>query len=228
MERDKNRTQPGGPALTEASVMDLLKGRRSIRSYRSDPVPAHLLEQVLEAGRWAPSASNRQPWAFVVVQDDEIRRQVATHAAYYFVRWAVVEQAPVLIVLCGHRGSRIYHQFLHEDIGLAGGQMMLQAAALGLGTCWIGGLDRKAIAGVLRVPEDWEIVGLLTLGFPAESPRVTNRKPLADLVHHDLFGRLSTEATPAAGRPPGGPLQTVLRRLRLTVGRSRRREAEKP
>jgi nitroreductase len=202
--------------------MALLQGRRSIRSYTSDPVPSDLLEQVLEAGRWAPSASNRQPWAFVVVQDDEIRRQVAAHAAYYVVRWAVVERAPVLIALCGHRGSRIYRQFLHEDIGLAGGQMMLQAAALGLGTCWIGGLDRAAIAGILRVPTEWEIVGLLTLGFPAESPPAPRRKPLVDLVHYDTFGRFSQEASPAAGRPPGGPLRSILRRLRFTVGRRRR------
>jgi nitroreductase len=156
------------------------------------------------------------------VQDDEIRRQVAAHAAYYVVRWAVVERAPVLVALCGHRGSRIYRRFLHEDIGLAGGQMMLQAAALGLGTCWIGGLDRAAIAGILHVPDDWEIVGLLTLGFPDESPKPTRRKPLANLVHYDTFGRLSEEASADAGRPPGGPLQTVLRRMRFTVGRKRR------
>jgi nitroreductase len=136
------------------ATMALLQGRRSIRQYRPDSVPDEMVNQVLQAGQWAPSASHRQPWAFIVVRDPKIREQVAAHAAYYIIRWAHVEQAPLLIVMCGHRKSPVYRQFLHEDIGLAGGQMMLQAKALGLGTCWIGGLDRKALAGILKVPDE--------------------------------------------------------------------------
>jgi nitroreductase len=191
--------------------MALLRGRRSIRQYRPDPVPDEMIEQLLQAARCAPSASNRQPWAFVVVRDPDILQQVAEHSAYYFVRWAHVEEAPLLIILCGYSKSRIYRQFLHEDIGLAGGQIMLQAEALGLGTCWIGGLDRKAIAAILKVPEEWEIVGLLTVGFPAEEPEPTARRPLADLVHYEVFGNLSPDASPEARRGPGGVLQTVFR-----------------
>ncbi len=66
--------------------------------------------------------------------------------------------------------------------------MMLQAAALGLGTCWIGGLDRKAIGDVLKLPEGLEMVGLLTLGFPDETPDPPQRKPLAQIVHYDIYG----------------------------------------
>lgn len=197
--------------------MALFKKRRSIRQYRPDPVPDEMIEQLLEAARCAPSASNRQPWAFIVVRDPDLLQQVAEHAAYYFVRWAHVEEAPLLIVLCGYRKSRIYRQFLHEDIGLAGGQVMLQAEALGLGTCWIGGLDRKALAAILKVPEDWEIVGLLTVGFPAEEPDPTSRKPLADLVHYGVFGNLSPHASPEAGRGPGGVLKTVSRWLHVKL-----------
>ena len=199
------------------ATLTLLKERRSIRVYKPDPVPAEMLEQILEAGRWAPSASNRQPWAFVVVQDPEIRRQVASHAAYYFVRWAHVSEAPLLLVLCGNRKSGIYRQFLHEDIGLAGGQMMLQAHALGLGTCWIGGLDRKAISGILKVPDEWETVGLLTVGFPAESPRPARRRAMADMVHYDAFGNQRQRPGIKPGKPPGGLLMTLLRRLRFTL-----------
>jgi nitroreductase len=197
--------------------MALLKRRRSIRQYRPDPVPDEMVEQLLEAAQCAPSASNRQPWAFIVVRESDILRQVAEHAAYYFVRWAHVEEAPLLIVLCGYRKSRIYRQFLHEDIGLTGGQIMLQAEALGLGTCWIGGLNRNALAAILKVPEDWEIVGLLTVGFPDEEPEPTSRKPLADLVHYEIFGNLSQDASPEAGRGPGGVLQTVFRWLHIRL-----------
>ncbi len=200
-----------------ASLMNLLKSRRSIRRYRPDPVPDEMVEQLLEAGRWAPSASNRQPWQFIVVRDETIRKQVAQHAAYYFVRWAHVEEAPLLIVLCGDARSRVYRQFLHEDIGLAGAQIMLQAKALGLGTCWIGGLDRKAIAAILQVPEHLEVVGLLTVGFPAEDPPPPPRKPLAEIVHYDVYGHGPGEERARPGRVPGGALGILLRRLRIKV-----------
>jgi nitroreductase len=204
------------------ATLALLKGRRSVRAYKPDPIPEEMVEQLLEAGRWAPSASNRQPWAFVVVRDPEILHQVAAHAAYYFVRWAHVGEAPLLIVLCGHRKSRVYRQFLHEDIGLAGGQIMLQAAALGLGTCWIGGLDRKAIAQILRVPDDWEVVGLLSVGYPAEEPAAPRRRPLADIAHYDVFGNQSPDAGPSAGKLTSGLFGTIVRRLRFDY-RARRR-----
>jgi len=197
--------------------MALLKGRRSIRRYRPDPVPDDMIEQLLEAGRVAPSASNRQPWAFIVIRDGALIKQVAEYAAFYFVRWAHVEESPLLIVLCGHRKNRVYRRFLHEDIGLAGGQIMLQAKALGLGTCWIGGLNREALADILKVPNEWEIVGLLTVGFPAEEPEPSPRKPLADIVHYDVFGNLSADASPEAGRGPGGVLHTVFRWFNVKI-----------
>lgn len=201
--------------MSPEAVLSLLKGRRSIRRYRPDPVPDEMIEQLLEAGQWAPSASNRQPWQFIVVRDEAILKQVAQHAAYYFIRWAHVEEAPLLIVLCGEARNRIYRQFLHEDVGLAGSQIMLQAHALGLGTCWIGGLDRKAIADVLKVPEHIEIVGLLTVGFPAEDPEPPARKPLADIVHYDVYGNRGEGGGVTSGRVVAGPLGILLRKLRF-------------
>jgi nitroreductase len=201
--------------MSPAAVLALLKGRRSIRRYRPDPVPDEMIEQLLEAGRWAPSASNRQPWQFVVVRDEAILKQVAQEAAIYFLRWAHVEEAPLLIVLCGDARNRIYRQFLHEDVGLAGSQIMLQAHALGLGTCWIGGLDRKAIADVLKVPEHIEIVGLLTVGFPDEEPEPPARKPLGAIVHYDVYGNHGADAEVTSGRVVVGPLGVLLRKLRF-------------
>jgi nitroreductase len=197
------------------ALLALLKARRSIRRYKPDPVPEEMVAQLLEAGRWAPSAVNRQPWRFIVVRDAAVRKAVAQHAAYYFVRWAHVEEAPLLIALCGDAGNPVYRTFLHEDVGLAGAQIMLQAHALGLGTCWIGGLDRPAIAGILRVPDDVELVGLLTVGFPAEDPEPPGRKPLSELVHHDVYGRREPGGAVEPGELPGGFLSRLLRRLRI-------------
>jgi nitroreductase len=105
-------------------TMALFKGRRSVRRYKPDPVPEQLVRQLLEAGRWAPSASNRQPWAFITVQDPTIRKQVAEHAAYYFVRWAHVAEAPLLIVMCGHRKSPAYLPFLHASSRAGPGHLL--------------------------------------------------------------------------------------------------------
>jgi nitroreductase len=205
-------TEPIAIPSPEATLA-LLKSRRSIRLYRPDPVPQALIEQLLEAGRWAPSASNRQPWAFIVVRDRALIEQAAQHAVYFFNRWAHVAEAPILLVLCGHRKNRIYRRFMHEDVGLAGGQIMLQAAALGLGTCWIGGLNPTSLAELLSVPPEWEIVGLLTVGFPAEDPEPSTRRPLVDLVHYDRFGNTSPQASPTATRGPAGILQSIARGL---------------
>jgi len=203
--------------LSPEALLALLRSRRSIRRYRPEPVPEEMLQQILEAGRWAPSASNRQPWALIVVRDPEVRRKVAQNAAYYFVRWAHVEDAPLLIVLCGDARNAIYRQFLHEDVALAGCQMMLQAAALGLGTCWVGGLDRKAIADILRLPEHMEVIGLLSVGFPDEAPPPPPRKELAEIVHYDVYGNRSPGARVQAGRIRSGVLGLLLRLLRLPL-----------
>jgi nitroreductase len=197
------------------SLLNLLKTRRSIRRYRPDPVPDEMVEQLLEAGRWAPSASNRQPWEFIVVRDEAIRRQVAQHAAFYFIKWAQVGEAPLLIVLCGNARNPAYRRYLHEDVGLAGSQIMLQARVLGLGTCWIGAMDRKAIAGILKIPEHLEIVALLTVGFPAEDPPPTSRKSLSEIAHYDVYGNRVDDRGAKSGRIPAGPLGILLRRLRL-------------
>jgi nitroreductase len=196
-------------------MLALLRQRRSIRRYRPDPVPGDMVKQLLEAGRWAPSAGNRQPWHFIVVRDEAIRLEVARHSAYYFIRWAHVSEAPLLIVLCGDTRGGPYQSFLHEDVGLAGSQIMLQAEALGLGTCWIGGLDREAIGAILKMPAHLEIIGLLTVGFPAEEPEPPARNALARMAHYDSYGNHDPSTNLVAGKPPGGWLTRLLRRLRF-------------
>ncbi len=205
-------TQP----FDAGQLLTLMKSRRSIRHYQDREISEEAIQQVLEAGRWAPSASNRQPWHFIVIRQPEIRQAVAEHAAYTFIRWAHVDEAPVIIALCGEARNRIYRQFLHEDVGIAGTQMMLEATALGLGTCWVGGLDRKAIEDVLKLPKTIELVGLLTLGYPDESPEPPARKPLARIVHYETYGnRHKGEGKP--GRVITGPLGILLRKLRINI-----------
>ena len=177
--------------ISAESFLDLLRSRRSIRRYRQEPVPDEMVEQLLEAGRWAPSASNQQPWAFVVVRDEEIRQQIAQHAAFFGDREARIEAVPLLIVLCGQVRSQVSHKFLRGELGMAGMQMMLHAHVLGLGSCWIDGLDREAVARILQVPQDMRIIAMLAVGFPAELPVPTSRKSLFEIAHYDIYDSIA-------------------------------------
>jgi nitroreductase len=195
--------------ITPDLLLDLFKGRRSIRHYRPDPVPDAAIDRILEAGRWAPSANNLQPWAFIVVRDNVVRDQVARYARYFAPTPPPLVEAPLLIVLCGIVRDRIYHEYLNGDVGMAALQMMLQAKSLGLGSCWIGSLDRDAISGLLRIPDYYEIVSVLTIGYPVEEPEAPPRRPLQEIVHYDLYGRSAAHqdasASPEDEIIPGVP-----------------------
>mgnify|MGYP001828992525 FL=1 len=193
------------------ALLSHLQSRRSIRKYQDRSVPDDLLEQVLEAARWAPSASNQQPWHFIVVRDPAIQQRIALLAGTSLIRWAHVEEAPMLLALCG----KVRSPLLHTDVALAGMQLMLQAHSLGLGTCWIGAFERDQTAQLLRLPPEMHLVALLTLGFPAEDPAPTPRKPLAELVHYEVFGNRRPDARPGSGVVDSGPLSIALRRLRI-------------
>jgi len=217
-----------GGNISPQALLALLKARRSIRRYRADPVPDDMVEQLLQAGRWAPSASNRQPWQIIVIRDEAIRQHVAENAAAFVIRWAQAGEAPLLLVLCGDAGNPIYRRFLHEDVGLAGAQIMLQAHALGLGTCWIGGLDRAALTDILRLPDHLDVVALLTVGFPAEDPAPRSRKPLSEIVHYDVYGKPTAGGRVTGGRVRGGLLASLVRRARFSIrpGSSRRSSSD--
>jgi nitroreductase len=168
----------------KADFLDLARTRRSIRRYRPDPVEREVILNVLEAARWAPSAVNSQPWHFIVVTDPATRQRLAEKARVLFLRWRHLASAPVVIAVIGDpRCSR----WFTVDCSLAGANLMLAAHSLGLGTCWVGGFSQADIREVVGVPEHLEIVGLITLGHPDESPKPPPRLPLERLVSWERF-----------------------------------------
>jgi len=162
-------------------VLEAIKTRRSIRGYKKDPVPEEVLEQILEVGRWAPSASNMQPWEFITFTDPEVKRQVTRCFLYGWF----MEEAPlgILVVVDPRVG-----QCPVEDGTLATYAIMLAAHGLGLGTCWIhpGTSDEKA-KEILGIPREKRIICALSVGYPNEAPSKERRK-LRDIVHAERYG----------------------------------------
>ena len=161
-------------------TLEALYTRRSVRQYKPEPVEKSLIERCIDAGRLAASANNLQPWDFVVVTEESLRRKLTDLCEH----GKFIVQAPVCIaVFC--RATKYYL----ED-GCAATQNILVAAhAQGLGTCWIAG-DKKEHAEPIRellgAPPGFKLVSLIALGHAAESP-VKPKRPLREVLHWEKF-----------------------------------------
>jgi nitroreductase len=172
-------------------VLEAIRVRRSARSYKSIPVEREKLERVLEAGRLAPSAANRQPWHFVVVSDPSVREElrVAHERDPFYKNTSLILKAPIVIVACADPARawarRDGEEYWKVDIAIALQNMVLCATEEGLGTCWIAAFNDEATRRVLRIPEGIKIVAMTPLGYAAEMREATDRKPLGEILHHD-------------------------------------------
>jgi len=162
-------------------VFEAIKIRRSIRKFRPKPIPDKDLEMILEAGRLAPSAGNRQPWLFVVVKDPERKRALAK-VAY---NQTFIADAGVIIVALGD--PEVSPTWFKQVLMIAVEHMVLAATALGYGTCWIGAFNEEEVKCLLRIPEKLKVIALLPIGFPDESPAPRERKPLKEIVFLEKY-----------------------------------------
>lgn len=177
--------------------MELVKQRESTREYSSKPVAREMIEQCLEAARLAPSACNSQPWSFIVVEDEEKKNRIVDKAmsGIYSLN-KFVKTAPVLIVVITENSKYIARmggmlravKYNLIDIGIACDHLTLQAAELGLGTCWLGWFNEKAVKKVLGLPKSTKIDVMISLGYADESPepREKIRKPLEEIIRYYL------------------------------------------
>lgn len=166
-------------------VYEAIRTRKSVRSYLDRAVEPEKLERILEAGRLAPSANNRQEWRFVVVTDADTRRRLADEGAGQ----RFVGEAPVVIAACAEtdrHDMRCGIPCYPIDVAIAVDHMTLAATAEGLGTCWIGAFDPEKVRRILGIPQDIEVVELLPLGYPRDpKPAAKSRLPLETIVHRE-------------------------------------------
>ena len=191
-------------------ILNLLKSRRSIRIYQDKPIPQDLLLQILEAGRWAPTGANLQPWHFIVVTDAETRKRIGDAARFFFIKSSHVERAPVVLVLGYNTRKGKYGRY---DATLAGGNMMTMATSLGLGTCWIGAFDEPKVKEILEIPGNIEVIGLITLGYSDERAEIPPRVELEKIVHWETWSNVRRRNF-GNGTLRSGPLSLIKKFLR--------------
>ncbi|NHJ33113.1 MAG: nitroreductase family protein [Asgard group archaeon] len=165
--------------------LELLKTRRSIRKYKSTPVEDEKIERCLEAARWAPSASNKQPWEFIIVKDETMRKKFAEIHPYA----KFVAESPVVFIPLTN--PEIHPKYHMSDTGLTIQNFMLQAHAEGLATCWagvIGASFESELKKLLDVPDHLNIMALVALGYP-DQERESSRKPMNELVHWEKYSK---------------------------------------
>lgn len=175
---------------------EVIRTRRSVRKYKEDSIPEQTIRELIEAATWAPSGMNAQPWVFAVVEDREYLRNLSHRAKKFLLGWIEAEggplekykqtlslpdfdifyNAPVLVLIYGDK-----HVYTHVcDCSMAAQNLMLAACARGIGSCWIG--FARSIGNTpeakdeLNIPEHYELVAPVVLGYPEGPAREMQRK----------------------------------------------------
>jgi len=171
-------------------VLQSIKERRSILRFEKVSVEDEKVQAILDAGRWAPSWLNRQPWRFILIKDHNIKERLSELVPTVYNQG--MKEAPLCIAVCVDISEDPFHYI--EDGAVASQNMALAAHSLGLGSCWIGVFNLKKekdsseekIKEVLEIPKEYRMISLLPIGIPKYAPE-KNRKALSQLVYYDKF-----------------------------------------
>lgn len=161
----------------------IIKARRSVRLYQDKPIAKALLQEIVDAARFAPTARNVQPWEFIVVTKPDTLKKIADLAE----NGRFIAQARACIaVYCSDT------KYYLEDGSAATQNILLAATELGIGSCWVAG-DKKPycnqVGNLLNVPETFKLVSLIALGYPQadEDFRIAEKRPLKEMIHWEVF-----------------------------------------
>jgi coenzyme F420-0:L-glutamate ligase / coenzyme F420-1:gamma-L-glutamate ligase len=199
---------------TYSTLLALMRDRRSVRRFRSQALPPGTPDLLVEAARWAPSASNRQPFRFVVVERPDTRARMAalvreavaktverlpenqqSKVAAYAKDFSGFAEAP-LVLAAYHRSTNLLAELVglpaEADVGAVSSvaaaimNLLLAAHALGLGACWMTGplVAAPALQALLEIPAGWQLSALIPVGIPDETPPAPARRTPAQLLRH--------------------------------------------
>lgn len=195
------------------SVLKTIKDRRNNLRLKSTPITNEKLNLVLEAGRWAPSWTNSQPWRFIVVKDKDVKKRIGDAVASVFN--LAIKDAPICVITCVNTKKDSFH-FI-EDGAVATQNMALAAQSLGLGTSWIGvfslenekNSSERKLKEIFKVPKDWRIISILPIGVPKFKEK-RKRKELSELVDFDFFSIREESKSESKHRTSSGDVPRTL------------------
>jgi len=179
-----------------ADLMEIIKGRRSIRRYEEKEIPEADIRTILESVQWSPSWANTQCWEIVVVKNKETKDRLNETLSPTNPARKGLPAAPVVLALCGKTGSSGYYKgeastkfgdWLMFDLGIATQSICLTARSLGLGTVIVGYLDHDKAKEVLGVGEGYEVIALIPVGYPAKDSPAPKRRDFSEFTHYDKF-----------------------------------------
>ena len=160
----------------------LIFERRSIRHFTDRPITEGMVNAILEAGRWAPSGLNNQPWRFAVIRDRELRLKIAKLTKYH----RIIEEAPVIISVFLDNSALYHREKDIQSVGAALQNMLLMAHSLELGAVWLGEIlkNGESLCKLLNLPPHYELMAVIAAGYPAaaQKKQEKSRKPLTELV----------------------------------------------
>jgi nitroreductase len=167
------------------TVLEAIRKRYSCRRYKDKPIEQEKLDQIFESARLAPSAKNLQDWRFVIVTDKEKKRRLAEAAN----NQKFLENAGVIIVACSNSSEvmRCGQAVGPIDVAIALEHIALQAAELGLATCWIGSFYPEKVRPIVGIPQDIAIIELMALGYPADSQKGSKREPTKKILCYEKW-----------------------------------------
>lgn len=171
-------------------IFKVIKERRSIRKFKSNPVPDEHIFSLLEAARWAPTAGNIQPWRFIIIKDPTKIGLIKNFSP------GLIGEPPLLIVICSDRkkAAEVGGKFAAEytsivDCAMATQNILLTAYALGLGTCVVKSFASVAVKEILGIPDGVEPELLVAVGYPDEKPKPPPKIPLEEIVYWEVYGQ---------------------------------------
>lgn len=161
-------------------ILKIIQERRSIRRYQKKCPSDEEIQEILEAGRWAPSGLNNQPWRFLVVKDSTLKENIAQFTKY----GNIIRSAPVVILILMDIEDSYNRDKDLMAIGACIQNILLQAHSMGLGACWLGEITnrKKEVAQFLKLKPNLELMSVITLGYPDEDVRKVGRKETKDLL----------------------------------------------
>ncbi len=179
-----------------ADILDIIKERRSIRNFEEKDVPEELLNKVLESIKWAPSWANTQCWEIIVIKDNAIKEELQKTMLMKNPATKSITGAPIVLAICGKVNSSGYYKdkvttkfgdWMLFDLGIATQDICLTAHALGLGTVVVGLFEHDKTREIVKLPEGYELVSLIPMGYPTKTPKAPKRREIQDFTHYDTF-----------------------------------------